>query len=319
MTIWSNTAVLGLYTLSPTHYGTGQTTGAVDLPIARDAATGFPVLPAPGIKGVLRDVAEHTDALAGKVTALFGAWIGGTESGDLAPGLLAFTEARLIAYPARSLSRPFLHVTFPLILEGLMRDLRATGGSLGSPLDTITVSEESGARVADPALDGEAVILEDLIYPAEEVTHDKAVEALANSLAALIPDHETATRARLTRGLVVIPDADFAALMQSAIPVHARVQLTSMKTTDSHNGESGNLWYEEALPSDCLFAALIGERRARPGGRANAHTGNDRAGLGDLISRADAFGVLQIGGNETVGQGLCLGTLLAGQTGRAAP
>jgi len=315
MTIWSNTAVLGLYTLSPTHYGTGQTTGAVDLPIARDAATGFPVLPATGIKGVLRDVTEHTKSLdSEKVKDLFGPTINGNETEDLKAGRLAFTEARLLAYPARSLSRPFLHVTCPLILEGLARDVRATGAEGLLPPDRLAVAVARGAKVADPALEGQAIVLEDLIYPDEQVTHDRAVAALAQALAALIPAEEAATRDRLTRGLVVIPDTDFGALMQSAVPVRARVQLTSGKTTDKFGEESGNLWYEEVLPSDCLFAALIGERRSRAGGR----NGEDKGTLADLLAQAAALRVLQIGGNETVGQGLCLGTLVSGNEGRAA-
>lgn len=318
MTIWKNTAVLGLYTLSPTHYGTGQTTGAVDLPIARDAATGFPVLPATGIKGVLRDVAERTDGLNSKIKDLFGPTIGGEDSESLTTGRLAFTEARLIAYPARSLSQPFLHVTCPLILDGLARDVRATGADGFLPPDRLAVEAveaAKGAKVADPALDGQAVVLEDLIYPAEEVAHDKAVETIAQTLATLIPAEETATRGRLTRGLVVIPDTDFGVLMQSAVPVRARVQLTSGKTTDEFEGKKGNLWYEEVLPSDCLFAVLIGERRSRVGGS----NGEDKGTLADLLAQADAFRVLQIGGNETVGQGLCLGTLVPKRKEGAAP
>lgn len=321
MTIWKNTAVLGLYTLSPTHYGTGQTTGAVDLPIARDAATGFPVLPATGIKGVLRDVAERTDGLNSKIKDLFGPTIGGEDSESLTTGRLAFTEARLIAYPARSLSQPFLHVTCPLILDGLARDVRATGADGLLPPDRLAVEAARGAKVADPALDGQAVVLEDLIYPAEQVAHDKAVENVANLLDTLLPMVEKATRDRLRRGLVIIPDADFGALMQSAVPVHARVQLTSGKTTDKYENkesgtiESGNLWYEEVLPSDCLFAALIGERRSRAGGS----NGEDKGTLADLLAQADAFRVLQIGGNETVGQGLCLGTLVPKRKEGAAP
>lgn len=299
MTLWHDSAILGLYTLSPTHCGTGQTTGAVDLPIARDRATGFPVLPATSLKGVLRHGAENADGLKDKVKDLFGPEISmDNKDAGLTVGRLAVTEARLIAYPVRSLSRPFLHVTCPLILERLARDLRATGaGALKLPdLDTSAVT--TPVRVADPDLTNLALVLEDLIYAWSEVRHDPVVQDLGKSLAKLIPDAESDTGTRLSKGLAVIPDADFGALMESAIPVQARIQLTSAKTTAEVNGESGNLWYEETLPADCLFAALIGERRSHHNGAA--------AGLGDLTGAADAFRVIQIGGNETVGQGLCL-------------
>ena len=93
MTVWSEAALLGIYTLNSTHYGTGQTTGAVDLPIARDAATGLPVLPATGSKGVLRDYAAQPlgDLDNTTVTDLFGADISTKEKAeDRRAGRLAF-------------------------------------------------------------------------------------------------------------------------------------------------------------------------------------------------------------------------------------
>lgn len=47
--------VTGIYTLTPTHCGTGQAAGAVDLPIAREAHTRLPLLPATSLKGIARD------------------------------------------------------------------------------------------------------------------------------------------------------------------------------------------------------------------------------------------------------------------------
>ncbi len=314
MSLWTRTAVLGLYTLTPTHFGTGQTTGAIDLPIARNAATGFPVLPATGIKGVLRHCAEQSEALAGKqVNDLFGPEIGVGRDDGLSAGRLAFSEARLVAYPARSLSRPYFHVTCRQILEGLARDLRATGGDAVLALTGTPDPAPAGALVADPSLDGQPVVLEGLVYPDAEVSHAPAAASIASALAALIPETEQATRRQLQSGLVILPDADFSALMQSAVPVQARVKLTGGKTTDTWDdqeggSESGNLWYEEYLPSDCLFVALMGERRLRSTGANGAR--ND-AGLGTLVAARDAFAVIQIGGNETVGQGLTLCTILS--------
>ncbi|GAA0597309.1 type III-B CRISPR module RAMP protein Cmr4 [Caenispirillum bisanense] len=262
MSIWNNTAVLGLYSLSPLHYGTGQTSGAVDLPIARDTATGIPVLPASGIKGVVRSVmADALDEQA--VKRLFGPKLEAGGEDGLSVGALSFTEARLLAYPARSLSRPFLHVTCPLVLEALARTLRATGADRVIDAGALDLPAGTGARLADQALAAGALVLEDLIYAESEVRHDPAVRKIGDLLANLLPADESATRERLRSGLVVIPDADFTALMESAVPVQARVKLTSGKTTGTYGGETGNLWYEEVLPSDCLFAALIGERRAR--------------------------------------------------------
>lgn len=320
MTVWSETTLLGIYTLTPTHCGTGQTAGAVDLPIARDTSTGFPVLPATGIKGVLRDYAGNAQKADGKtlldpgeVNCLFGKNL--DEGGErdkaetLEVGRLAFTEARLIAYPARSLTRPFLHVTCPLILERLARDLRAVDRS--DLLQGWEAPELEGttALVADSALVG-PLVLEDLIYPPDQVDHSRELENLATRLSVLLPSGEGDTRNRLIKGLVLIPDEHFLCLMESGVPVQARIKLTGGKTTDkwknpeTQREESGNLWYEEYLPPDCLFLALVGERRQRVSPHADRRS-CDRYGLETLAKVALELGVVQIGGNETVGQGLC--------------
>ena len=128
MNVWKDTALLGIYTLTPTHFGTGQTIGAIDLPIARDASTDFPVLPATGLKGVIRDYLGVANVEKKLLDNLFGKSLEeSNEANALEAGRLAFTEARLVAYPVRSLNRPFLHVSCRLILERLARDLRALG------------------------------------------------------------------------------------------------------------------------------------------------------------------------------------------------
>ena len=57
----SHVALLFLRALSPLHAGTGQGIGAIDLPIAREKATGIPYLPGSSLKGVLRDRASAWD------------------------------------------------------------------------------------------------------------------------------------------------------------------------------------------------------------------------------------------------------------------
>ena len=51
--------MLFLHALSPLHAGTGQGAGAIDLPVAREKATGLPYLPGSSLKGVLRDACKN--------------------------------------------------------------------------------------------------------------------------------------------------------------------------------------------------------------------------------------------------------------------
>src|SRR5690606_9746576 len=70
----TNSILAGIYTLTPTHCGTGQTSGAVDLPIAREPHTCLPVLPASGLKGAARSTLnEREDATDSELArCLFG-------------------------------------------------------------------------------------------------------------------------------------------------------------------------------------------------------------------------------------------------------
>ena len=53
-----NTAMLGLLAETPVHPGAGRGMGVVDLPVAREASTDYPVLVGSSLKGALRDKAE---------------------------------------------------------------------------------------------------------------------------------------------------------------------------------------------------------------------------------------------------------------------
>lgn len=315
MSAWEQALVCGIYTVSPLHVSTGQAEGAIDLPVAKEPHTGFPVIPASSLKGVARDAFESNDLSKDQVTALFGPTVdettgksskvtgeagkvtgeAGKATGErgggsgLFAGALVFTEARLVAYAVRSLNRPFLYVTSRLVLERLARDLRAASIDIGS---LALPSTGASVLVADKPLAKTTLVLEDLVYTSD-IAESADVEKIGESLAALLPASEDETRRRLKKSLVVIPDEHFAMLVRR-LPVRARIRLNDNKTT---SGDGGNLWYEEQVPSDCLFVSLVG---ARPG-------------KGDALGIFHRYGsqleVTQIGGNETVGEGICFWTL----------
>ncbi|ADD28244.1 type III-B CRISPR module RAMP protein Cmr4 [Meiothermus ruber] len=106
-----------LQALTPVHPGTGQVSGSViDLPVAREAATGFPLIPASSLKGVLRD--GRADEAANKI-------FGSLEQ----MGELTLTDARLLLLPVRSYAGTFALITCPLVLQRWQRDAEALAGS----------------------------------------------------------------------------------------------------------------------------------------------------------------------------------------------
>jgi CRISPR-associated protein Cmr4 len=280
-----------IYTLTPTHCGTGQTSGAVDLPIARETHTGFPVLPASSLKGAARHAFRGRMSDPDEEEWLFGSDVDnkeGTKS-EIKPGALVILEGRLLLYPLRSLARPFVYATCPLILERLHRDLRA----LGFTPDWEVPALQQRLEVMDPSLAGNALVIEDLAYRPEEVVALLNGDRLTEFFASLLPPEESSTRNRLKQSLVVTPSDDFADVIRRVAPVQARIRLTKEKTT---TGEDGNLWYEETLPSDCLFGVFLSNRRRLSDGRDPCDV---------FLRYLNKERSMQLGGNETVGQGYC--------------
>ena len=296
----SSVLVATIYTLTPTHCGTGSTSGAVDLPIARESHTQLPILPASGIKGSLRSRLknEARDGSGGldeqRLKALFGPDVQ-SDSDGLSAGALAFTEGHLLVYPIRTLSHPWLYVTAPFLLDRVNREYRAIT-SRKEPLLSAGVSPEGGqVLTANPALEGKPLMLEDFLYPGGDVNYSDSLQVLVEEIASLLPEAETETLKRLKTHLVLISDGEFIQLLQHAIPVQARIKLNERKTTTD---DGGNLWYEEQLPSDCLFTSFV---LPRPGSTSN----QTRESLSELEQACTDLRFLQLGGNETVGQGLC--------------
>jgi CRISPR-associated protein Cmr4 len=216
----SNGALLGLHALTSVHWGSGASLGAVDLPIQRERASGWPIGAGSAIKGVLRDsVREHYLQAKGyksreeadnspEIKMIFGsAKTAGATSEDSMAGALSVTDARLVAMPVKSLKGVFAWVTCPAVVERLARDLMVLGIH-GFPPSQLTIQGQdavvpsrSPLTISEKylQLDGETL----------DVVPTKNCDDLAKWIAdTLLPQNEVyrATRERLKSQLVVVPD-----------------------------------------------------------------------------------------------------------------
>lgn len=130
-------AILGLWAETSIHAGASASAGVVDLPIQREAHTGWPVVYGSGVKGAFRTGAQmrHELSVAAQsfpwVEEVFGpAHAGGSRTGtgntgnqasDHA-GALVVTDARLLLLPVRSLTSHFKWVTCPALLRRAVAD-----------------------------------------------------------------------------------------------------------------------------------------------------------------------------------------------------
>jgi len=261
-----NNLILGLLAETFIHSGIGRNEGAIDLPVAREAATDYPYIPGSGLKGALRDYAEEywTSKEDERVECCFG-----KEGAEQAGGILV-SDARLLLLPVRSLTGSYKWATCPLILERLRRDMRRMGES---SLPDVSEPQKGQYLGQD---DGQ-LHLEERIFTRGGGLPDDLNDAIGK----LIPHSDT--RDRLSGQLVILNNADFAWFARYAVSVQARNVLGKNKT-------SKNLWYEESLPPDTLMYATLNERR-------------DDSGFADLKTLLGEHPYLQTGGNETVGMG----------------
>ncbi|MCX7803358.1 MAG: type III-B CRISPR module RAMP protein Cmr4 [Meiothermus ruber] len=219
--------------LTPVHPGTGQDSSSViDLPVAREAATGFPVIPASSLKGVLRDGREDEQS-----KKIYGSLESAAE--------LTLTDARLLFLPVRSYAGTFAFLTCPLVLERLKRDQKALGlSSLQAQIPPLGQKEALLPQNTQIVYNNQ-VILEDIDLTASPGQAD----ALAQELGRLVFGSEAEYfQARFA----LVHNDVFAYFCEMGMEIIARVRLNS----DSKTVEKGGLWYEEAIPAEAVFSSF---------------------------------------------------------------
>lgn len=283
-------ALLTLYATAYLHPGAGSTTDIIDLPIQREVHNGLPVIPASSLKGALRQKAGES----GETTeVLFGP---DTGQGDKHAGALLVGEAKLLTIPVRSLKNVFQWASSPLVLERLRRDL----ARMGTDLPEIPTPEEGQAIVPSG---GGRLVLEELDFEARE----------SEELGAILTEIETRLLPpgageylldKFTKDFALVGDGDLRHLCRVGTQVSARVELDENKT-------SKNLWYEETLPPETIFYAMILAQSSRGGEKMDEDEVMESFDSG--VVQTDG-GLLQVGGNETLGQGWCCVRLSDGGT-----
>ncbi|MBF6593298.1 MAG: type III-B CRISPR module RAMP protein Cmr4 [Thermaceae bacterium] len=217
--------------LTPIHPGTGQDSGSViDLPVAREAATKFPIIPASSLKGVLRDGRE--DETSNKI-------FGSIE----AAGELTLTDARILFLPVRSYAGTFALLTCPLVLQRLWRDQMALG--LGMQRELPDVGQTQAVLTSSSKIQhSNQVILEDIDLEAQQ-----GLDSLAKALSQAIFGSE---EAYFIERLALVHNDVFSYFSETGMEVIARVKLKS----DSKTVQDGGLWYEEAIPAEAIFSSF---------------------------------------------------------------
>lgn len=278
--------LLFLQALSPIHAGTGQGVGAVDQPIAREKATGIPIVPGSSLKGVLRTNCEDGDL---KIR-VFGPE---TENAGEYAGSVQFSDLRLLFLPVRSLSGTFAWVTSPLLLRRFQRDcdiaktpFAAEIPAVNEEVMCLVPSDDSKLKMVIELQENQ-VVLEDLRLTSQI---DAALKTLTDWLKVFLFGSDAPWQTLFAERVCVVHDDVLSFLLDTATEITARIRLKEQEKTV----KQGALWYEEALPAESILSGLMVVQEIK-------------AGEAEVVSAIKnlAGTPLQVGGSATVGRGLC--------------
>ncbi|MDO9559800.1 MAG: type III-B CRISPR module RAMP protein Cmr4 [Syntrophales bacterium] len=288
-------SICAFYAVSPIHAGSGASLAAVDLPIQRERHTNWPHIQASGVKGAMR--AHYRDFAEDKtlINFLFGYDRDDKEYHveyfknekekqevkDNFPGAVAFSDAKLLAFPIRSNVAPFVWITCPAVLKRLSNDLAFAKLQAIDGIPDI-VGETALCLTGDVSGD---VILEDMVV-------NVAKETIPNPIPDGFPQLDK---------LLLVSDAVFKYAVESCTEIQTQIKIDSQTGTAA----GGALRYQELLPADSVLYSVVYYSRAVFDNSLQADT--VRQHVEDVITN-----FMQIGGDETLGRGICKINWIAG-------
>ncbi len=280
-------SLMFIHALTGLHPGSGSALGVVDLPVQRERHTQWPLVPGSSLKGVLRAACRRKLGDGDDLNAAFGPET--SDANDFA-GALAFTDARLIAFPVRSLRGVFAWTTCPAALTRLARDCALLVGEQGPPeWPTPGRGEAACSDRANIIVGKNQLLLEEFEFVRTE--DDSGVAAWLADRAVT----DVNTRVQMARNLVILNDDDFTHFAQHATEVIARIGLDYETKTVNR----GALFYAEFLPPETVFYSVAMATPSR-----NQAIDRDAKSMLAML-RDFTPDTLQIGANQTIGKGMC--------------
>jgi len=299
---------------SPLHPGSGSELGIVDLPVQRERHTNYPKIEGSGLKGSIREAFENLKEtnlnshkikdkeLKNAVNLAFG-----PEDGEKYAGSLAFTDAKILLFPVKSLKGTFAWITCPYVLERFLKDMRIRGVDLkdiASDLHSLENSIPEGSNITVLS----KIVLEEFSFEVKEKS--KASKVAKWFAKKIFPqgnsnDPYKYWREKMAKDLVILLDDDFKEFISTSTEVIARTKIAS----DTGTVTSGGLWYEEYLSQDTILysLAMTSPIRMKDDAQKGVFKANNPQKEAEKVMDFFEAGlpeVLQIGGNQTIGKGI---------------
>lgn len=270
--------LLTIRALTSLHPGSGTGIGVIDMPIQRERHTGYPTIPGSSIKGVLRQVSKVNNGISKET--IFGPENKEGEQGKYASSA-SFSDARIFAFPVRSLKGVFAWVTCPEVIRRLKNEGWINCKSIPSV-------QEQQIICSDNLVIENKVILEEYDFTKINGAIDNTIIEFGKKFFSDENDKNA-----FVKRFAMISDNDFAHFVRYATEVNARIALVP----NTKNARDGALFYEEFLPSETLFYSTVIFENSRKDG--------DNTTAENIANALQIPNPVQFGGDETIGKGFC--------------
>ena len=282
-----------LYAESSLRVGSGEERTEIDLPVQREAATGYPLVPSSSLKGVLRARARARQAPE-EFLSLLGSE---PESNEELPSSVVVSDALALLFPVRSLTGLFAWVASLESLSRFARGLEAYSiKGVNPPALPAIDSHTAGVAPESPLLGTkQTLVLEELSFPVQALEEVAAWGAwLAENAFPNEPAYQY-WREKAGRGVVVLPEGSYRYFVRRGTQVTPRIRIDPRTGTAAE----GSLWSEEFLPPETLLYTLAGVNLPAETPSFIKKPSDVMDWLKDLAS-----GYLQVGSGRTLGHGI---------------
>ncbi len=298
--------IMGIYSVTPVHAGSGNELSYIDLPIQRERHTGYPVIWGQSLKGVLRDAYDKSredDMIDTEI--VFGPEKGSKEY----MGCISVGDAKILLFPVRSAKGLFVYVTSPIVLKRFKEDIEY----LGKEIKDFKVSQFNEDDILYTTSESDFVgniegkaILEDMVFKVRAGSKLTRIFEIISNISPMNIDENR---------IALISDNMFGYFVKNTTEVLARVAIDDDKGTV----KPGALWWEEYLPTDTLMYSIVLSKEYKKKDKNGEFTTKHDADaiLKSITKFAQNNKYVQVGGNSTVGKGICKIKIWGGENGES--
>jgi CRISPR-associated protein Cmr4 len=323
--MFTATSFMFLVCESPLHAGSGSELDFIDKPIQRERHTQFPKIESSSLKGAIREMfytygknisdSSENNAFFEDFNAAFGAESKEQEAGKERQGGLAFTDARLLLFPVKSMKGVFAWITCPFILKRFEADMKRAGRTYSLPPDAIKYTPENGKAIlfSDGNLEIQTglpnnlkfnIILEEYAFEKQKADASFTLNELFADKIFPLPEFNYWNQ-QLKNNLVILSDNDFADFCEMSTEVITRNQIDVLTGTV----KKGHLFTEEYLPTDSvLYTVAMTHAEFAKNGTGKSEMDILKYFKDNITNKFN--NVFQAGGNATIGKGLIRTVLL---------